>query len=81
MDPNKRDLRAYVRYDGRGRIIPGSLILRRSKPKVGNWKEVSAHLCCGPNPSPYDVVPYAPDASTTSTTTVAPSTTTTTTIP
>lgn len=75
MDPNKRDLRAYVRYDGRGRIIPGSLILRRSKPKVGNWKEVAAHLCCGPNPLPFNVVPITTTSSTTNTTS------TTTTIP
>jgi len=68
MDPNKRDLRAFVRYDGRGRIIPGSLVLRRSKPKNGKWKEVTAYECCNPT-------------TTTSTTTVAPTTTTTTTIP
>jgi hypothetical protein len=58
MDPNKRDLRAFVRYDGRGRIIPGSLVLRRTIPKNGNWREVAGYLCCGPNPSPfYDVEP------------------------
>lgn len=46
MATNKRDLRAYVRYDGTGRIIPGSLVLRRSKPKVGDWKEIQTYECC-----------------------------------
>ena len=39
-------LKAYVRYDGSGRVIPGSLILNRFKPKVGNWKEIPANECC-----------------------------------
>jgi hypothetical protein len=43
---NKRDLRAFVRYDGNQRVIPGSLVLRRSKPKVGNWKEIQTYECC-----------------------------------
>ena len=43
---NKRDLKAYVRYDGSGRVIAGSLVLRRSKPKVGNWQEVQGYECC-----------------------------------
>ena len=46
MATNKRDLKAYVRFDGTGRIIPGSLVLRRTKPKVGNWKEIEAYECC-----------------------------------
>lgn len=57
-------LKAYVRFDGTGRLIAGSLILQRSKPKVGNWKEIPANECCNP---------------TTTTTTTAPVTTTTTT--
>jgi hypothetical protein len=39
-------LKAYVRYDGNGRIISGSLILQRFKPAVGNWKEIDAYECC-----------------------------------
>ena len=66
MATNKRDLKAYVRFDGTGRIIPGSLVLRRAKPKVGNWKEIEAYECCNPT-------------TTTTSTTVAPTTTTTTT--
>lgn len=48
MASNKRDLKAYVRYDGNGRLIAGSLILSRVKPKVGDWKEVEAYECCNP---------------------------------
>jgi hypothetical protein len=46
MTPNKRDLKAYSRFDGTGRIVPGSTVLRRNKPKVGNWKETQAYECC-----------------------------------
>ena len=63
---NDRKLRAFVRFDGSGRIVPGSLILRRNVPKVGKWKEIPAYECCNPT-------------TTSSTTTVAPSTTSTTT--
>lgn len=47
---NKRINKAYVRYDGSGRVIPGSLILNRFKPKVGNWSETPAYECCNPAP-------------------------------
>ena len=60
-------LKAYVRYDGTGRVISGSLILQRFKPKVGNWQEIDAYECCNPT--------------TTTTTSSAPTTTTTTTVP
>jgi hypothetical protein len=46
MATNKRDLKAYVRFDGNQRVIPGSLVLRRAKPKVGNWKEIQTYECC-----------------------------------
>jgi hypothetical protein len=61
---NSRPLRAFVRYDGSGRIVAGSLILRKNKPKVGKWKEIQAYECC---------------ITTSSTTTLPPTTTTTTT--
>jgi hypothetical protein len=64
MTPNKRDLKAYVRFDGSQRVVPGSLVLRRNKPKVGKWQEILAYECCN---------------TTTTTTTVVPTTTTTTT--
>jgi len=50
MASNKRSLKAYVRYDGTGRIIPGSLILNRFKPAVGNWSETPAYECCNYTP-------------------------------
>lgn len=43
---NRRDLKAYARYDGSGRIIAGSNILAKSIPRVGNWKEIQAYACC-----------------------------------
>lgn len=49
MATNKKDLKAYVRYDGTGRVIAGSLILQRFKPKVGNWKQIGAYQCCDPS--------------------------------
>lgn len=51
---NKRPLNAYVRYDGSGRVVAGSLVLRRKMPKVGNWKELPqdiAYECCYPTTS------------------------------
>lgn len=62
---NSRPLKAYVRFDGSGRIVAGSLILRKNKPKVGKWKEIPAYECCNPT--------------TTTSTTAAPTTTSTTT--
>lgn len=46
MIPNKRDLKGYVRIDGSGRIIAGSLVLRKKMPKNGRWYEAPAYLCC-----------------------------------
>lgn len=64
---NQSKLKAYVRYDGTGRVIAGGPILQRFKPKVGNWVEIDASECCN----------YVP--TTTTTTTATPTTTTTTT--
>lgn len=64
---NSRPLKAFVRFDGSGRIVAGSLILRKNKPKVGKWKEIPAYECCNPT--------------TTTSTTAAPTTTSTTTSP
>jgi len=46
MSTNKKDLKAFVRYDGSERIVSGSLILRKKKPKVGKWKEIANSQCC-----------------------------------
>jgi len=48
MTPNKRDLKGFIRFDGSGRVVPSSLILRRKKPKVGKWVEIPAYECCNP---------------------------------
>jgi len=45
---NRKKLKAYVRFDGSGRVVAGSLILRKSAPKVGRWQEITANECCGP---------------------------------
>ena len=73
---NRKDLKAYVRYDGSGRVVAGSLILRRQKPKVGNWKEVPAYECCAPTTT---TTSTSTSSTTTTTTTVRATTTTTTT--
>jgi hypothetical protein len=64
----QRNLKAFVRYDGSGRVVAGSLILRKNKPKVGRWLEIPAYECCN----------YVPTSTTTTTSTTASPTTTTT---
>jgi len=84
---NRKDLKAYVRYDGSGRVVSSSLVLRRQKPKVGNWVEIPAYECCNYIPTTTTTTTASPTTTTTSTstststttTTVAPTTTTTTT--
>ena len=85
---NRKDLKAYVRYDGSGRVVPGSLILRRQKPKVGNWTEIQAYECCNPTTttttstsSTTTTSTSSTSSTTTTTTTASPTTTTTTTDP
>lgn len=46
MTPNNRELKAFVKYDVTGRIVPSSTILSRSKPKIGDWEEIPAYECC-----------------------------------
>ena len=73
---DNRPLKAYVRFDGTGRIVPSSLILRRKKPKVGKWVEVPAYECC--NPTTTTTTTVAPTTTTTSSTSTSTSTTTST---
>ena len=89
----QRDLKAFVRYDGSGRVVAGSLILRKNKPKVGRWQEIPAYECCNYIPTTTTTTTASRTTTTTSsststttstststtTTTVAPTTTTTTT--
>lgn len=39
-------LRAFIRIDGRGIIIPGSVQFRKDMPKQGIWKELTLSECC-----------------------------------
>lgn len=44
---NKNRLKAWIAYDGTGRVIPGSLRWSTVKPKNGNWQEFTTpDLCC-----------------------------------
>ena len=43
---NNNKLKAFVRFDGSGRIIPSSLIVQAFKPKVGNYKQINSKECC-----------------------------------
>ncbi len=52
MANNQKKLKAFVRYDGSGRVVASSLILRKNKPRVGRWFEIPEYLCCnGTSPS------------------------------
>lgn len=46
----KRTLKAYERYDGNGKVVPGSLVLRDRIPKNGRWKELVGYECCNYTP-------------------------------
>jgi hypothetical protein len=77
---NSRPLKAYVRFDGSGRVVAGSLILRKNKPKVGKWQEINAYECCNYIPTTTTTTTAAPTTTTTTTTVAEPTTTTTTTV-
>jgi hypothetical protein len=84
---NNNKLKAYVRFDGSGRVVSSSLIVQAFKPKVGNWKEIDAKECCNyttttttTTVAPTTTTSTTVAPTTTTTTTVAPTTTTTTTI-
>jgi len=52
---SNQNLKAYVRYDGQKKIVPGSLILRENKPTTGTFVEVMpVNLCCGVTPTVCD---------------------------
>jgi len=46
MANNQKKLKAFVRYDGSGRVVASSLILRKNKPRVGRWYQIPEYLCC-----------------------------------
>jgi len=47
-----RNQKAFIRIDGSGRDVAGSLILRNKKPGNGKWREILAYECCNPIPTP-----------------------------
>jgi hypothetical protein len=73
---NQRDLKAFVRYDGSGRVVAGSLVLRKKKPKVGRWEEILTYECC--NPTTTTTTTSGGTTTTTSSTSTSTTTTTTT---
>lgn len=76
---NKKELKAFVRYDGSGRVVSGSLILRKRIPKVGRWQEIPTYAGSVPE-EPTTTTTTTQVQTTTTTTTPAPTTTTTTTL-
>jgi hypothetical protein len=49
---NRKQFKTMFRYDGAGRIVPGSNILKTGqKPKKGNWGTKEAYQCCNTTPS------------------------------
>ena len=43
---NQSKLKAWVRYDGTGRVVTAGPIFQANKPKVGNWRQINSGLCC-----------------------------------
>lgn len=44
---NKRPLKLFMRYDVSGRLISGSAVWRKVKPRNGEWIEITqAYKCC-----------------------------------
>lgn len=43
-----KDIRkkAFVRLDANNRVIQGSLVLRKQKPKIGKWLQITSDVCC-----------------------------------
>ena len=48
---NQSKLKAWVRYDGTGRVVTAGPIFSKAKPKVGNWRQINSGLCCNPSGS------------------------------
>jgi surface protein len=55
---NKRDLKAYVRYDVLKRAVPGSNIFSKYIPKIGDWEEIPAYKCCTTNTTTAAPIPF-----------------------
>ena len=44
-------MRAFVRYDSKGIIVPSSFVMKQSKPKVGKWLEINSIKSVSGSPS------------------------------
>lgn len=42
----KESLKAFMRVDGMGRVVPSTLVYRKKKPVIGKWIEVEPNTCC-----------------------------------
>lgn len=42
----KKRLKAFVRLDSNGFVVPGSLVMRLKAPVHGRWFEVEPDQCC-----------------------------------
>jgi hypothetical protein len=71
-------LKAFVRIDGSGKVIPGGPILQAQKPKVGKWREINVKECCNYIPGSTTTTSTSSTSTTTSTSTSTTTTTTTT---
>ena len=45
-------LKAFVKYDGKGKLVPSSLVLLDKKPDVGTWVEIPMRLSSFTKPLP-----------------------------
>jgi hypothetical protein len=48
MNTSLAKLKAFVRLDSYGNAVPGSLILRAKKPRIGRFLEIPKSQCCTP---------------------------------
>jgi hypothetical protein len=39
-------LKLFIRLDGNGQAIPGSVVERLKQPRQGRWKEIISDACC-----------------------------------
>jgi uncharacterized protein (TIGR02145 family) len=46
MEKERKFLHGFIKYTKDGRIVPGSLIITRNRPKDGVWEEIVIDLCC-----------------------------------
>lgn len=48
MNTSLAKLKAFIRLDSYGNIIPTSVVLRKQMPKLGRWLEIPKSQCCTP---------------------------------